>query len=116
MVSKIYCWTEPAVDWGPTDVYVRAIAEDGYVLAGHLSSNVNFAKLDIQHETKLEKYDHHYPDGYELEWVDDVDGHGEILRAFVLNRHLWFAKLLREGKSRDEAYKIVWGWKDARAK
>lgn len=48
--------------------------------------------------------------------MDDVDRYGEILRAFVLNRHEWFKKLVNEGKSREDAYEIVWGWKDAYAK
>lgn len=107
----IYCWTEPAPDWGPTDVYVRAIAEDGVVLAGHLSSNICFAKLDIQHKTKLEKYATHYPDGYKLEFVEDIDNHEGLQRAFRLNRHTWFKKLLSEGVAREEALETIWGWK-----
>ena len=107
----IYCWTEPAPDWGPTDVYARAIAEDGVVLAGHLSSNICFAKLDIQHKTKLEKYATHYPDGYKLEFVEDIDNHEGLQRAFRLNRHTWFKKLLSEGVTREEALETVWGWK-----
>jgi hypothetical protein len=110
-MSKIYCWVEPAPNWGPTDLYVKAIAEDGDVLAGHLSSSISFAKLDIQHATKLKKYEEKYPNGYDLEWVDDIKMHEGIQKAFILNRHSWFKKLLSEGTPKEEALNTVWGWK-----
>jgi len=110
-MKKIYCYAEPADGWGPDDLMVRAIAEDGTVLAGHLSSNMSFAKLDIQHASKQEKYKIHYPEGYELEWVDDIETHEGIQRAFRFNRHTWFKKLLSEGVTREEALDTVWGWK-----
>ena len=28
------------------------------------------------------------------------------------NRHTWFKGLIEAGKTREEAYEIVWGWKD----
>jgi len=112
-MSKIYCWVESIPGWGPTDVFVRAIAEDGEVIAGRLSSSVEWAKIDIKHESKLKKYEEKYPEGYTLEWVDDVEGHVGIEKAFVRNRHMWFKGLIEEGKTREEAYEIVWGWKDA---
>ncbi len=108
---NIFCWVEPAVGWRPGDVLVQAIDEDGEVLAGHLSSSVEWAKIDIRHVSKLKKYEEKYPGGYTLEWVDDVEGHEGIEKAFVRNRHRWFNNLLNEGKTRDEAYEIVWGWK-----
>lgn len=110
-MSKIYCWVEPADGWGPNDVLVQAIAEDGEVLAGHLSSNIGFAKLDIQHASKVEKYKAKYHGGYDLEWIDDVSNHKGIQRAFILNRHAWFKKLISKGVPREEALDTVWGWK-----
>lgn len=110
-MSTIYCWVESAPGWGPMDVHVQAIAEDGEVLAGHLSSSVEWAKIDIKHESKLKKYEEKYPGGYTLEWVDDVEGHVGIKKAFMRNRHRWFNSLLNKRKTRDEAYEIVWGWK-----
>jgi hypothetical protein len=51
-----------------------AIAEDGNVLAKHLSSNTHWAKHDIgiTSDWKHNYYKAHYPDGYELVWLDDV--------------------------------------------
>jgi hypothetical protein len=111
----IFCWAEPAVGWRPSDVLVQAIDEDGEVLAGHLSSSVEWAKRDIEHPTKLEVYAKKHPSGYVLEWVDDIDRHEGIQKAFVRNRHTWFRQLIEKGVSREEAYQEVWGWKDAGA-
>ena len=113
MVNEIYCWVEPAPGWKPCDVLVRAIAEDGEVLASHLSSSEEWAKIDIRHHTKLEKYTKKYPEGYTLEWVDNYPHHEGLNKAFVRNRHTWFKGLIEAGKTREEAYEIVWGWKDA---
>lgn len=113
MENKIYWWVEPAVGWGPMDVHVQAIAEDGEVLAGHLSSNERWAETDIQGESKLKKYAEKYPEGYVLERVVDYKHHEGLNKAFVRNRHTWFKGLIEAGKTREEAYEIVWGWKDA---
>jgi hypothetical protein len=72
------------------DVYAQALAEDGSGLGSHLSSNVDFAKHDIgltsdwHHDT----YREHYPDGYELEWIDeqDLESHDGWQKAFALNQ------------------------------
>jgi hypothetical protein len=82
---KIYCYALP---WTNGDVMAVSIAEDGTELALHQSSNVQWAKHDLGYERskwRHEAYENHYPDGFELEWVDDVTGH-EGLQA-ALERH-----------------------------
>lgn len=71
------------------DVIGYALAEDGKGLAMHLSSNVGFAKHDLglTSDWKHSYYDKHYPDGYDLEWIDeaDLDGHEAFQAARTLN-------------------------------
>ena len=66
-----------------------ALAEDGNCIASHYSSGRNWAKHDmgITSDWKHEVYEKHYPDGYELEWIDfeDLDNHAEYLKAKKLN-------------------------------
>jgi hypothetical protein len=61
------------------DVMGFAIAEDGTGLARHLSSDVSFSKHDmgLTSDWKHEEYEKHYPNRYELEWVDEseLDNH-----------------------------------------
>ena len=56
-----------------------ALAEDGKVLAGHCSSSPGWARHDMGadgHCTwKHELYAAHYPQGFEVEWVDDPTTH-----------------------------------------
>lgn len=65
------------------DVISSALAEDGHVLSGHLSSSYGFAKHDMRLSSnwKHEYYSKHYPDGYEL--VDLVTCTVEELRQNV---------------------------------
>lgn len=49
---------------------VMAIAEDGEFLAGHISSSVSWAQIDIDHEQKHEHYRRKYPDGFQFLWLD----------------------------------------------
>jgi hypothetical protein len=67
-MAKIYCFIEG--EWGDSDVSVIAVAEDGHVLARHVSSSEGWAQHDIGigSEWKHDKYREHYPDGYELVW------------------------------------------------
>lgn len=69
---KIYCFIN-----GGTDYFldVAALAEDGNHLAGHASSNIYYAMHDIGIESdwKHDNYKKHYPDGYELVWIDDPE-------------------------------------------
>lgn len=90
-MNKIYLYCYPAGDaWSPSDVIGGALAEDGTLLAGHLSSNVEFSKHDmgLTSTWKHDLYTQHYPSGYELEWVDDLEGHAGFNQAVALNKGL----------------------------
>lgn len=69
---------------------VSALAEDGTHLAGHCSSSEGWAKHDIgmNSEWKHEQYYKHYPDGFELVWLerDELDMNREFLKAIELNK------------------------------
>ena len=69
-MNKIYCFINGG-SYGMLNVL--ALAEDGYCLAGHISSNEYWASHDIgiNSDWKHNLYDKHYPDGYELVWLDD---------------------------------------------
>lgn len=75
-------------------LHVVALAEDGNCLSGHASSNVSFAKHDIglTSDWKHENYDRHYPDGWDLEWVDDpleeIKTNEKLKLAFKRNEEL----------------------------
>ncbi|MGG4266505.1 hypothetical protein [Peribacillus simplex] len=83
---KIYCFIN-----GGTDYFlnVAALAEDGNHLAGHASSNGYFAKHDIGIESdwKHELYKKHYPNGYELVWLDEYEDEG-FKKAIEKNKKL----------------------------
>lgn len=59
--------------WGAGDCVVAALAEDGKVIAQHLSSNRYFAQIDIGYrsQNKHDTYKAHYPDGYRIEWIEE---------------------------------------------
>lgn len=80
---KIYAFVNGRVQWG--DYLPTALAEDGTSLAGHCSSSLSFAKHDIGigSDWKHEAYRKHYPNGYELEWVDDVSTHAGVQAAIA---------------------------------
>lgn len=71
-----------------------AMAEDGHVLAGHLSSNHAFCKIDLglteesDWSAKRKNYAEHYPDGYECVWLDDPANSPELDAACALNKQL----------------------------
>jgi len=71
------------------DVIGYALAEDGVCIASHFSSGCNWSKHDmgITSDWHHDSYKKHYPDGYELEWIDfkDLDNHSEFLKAKELN-------------------------------
>lgn len=95
-MAKIFLWCVPtgrgtgnvqdSVIGG--DVIGYALAEDGTVLASHLSSNESFSKHDMgfTSDWKHEKYKAHYPNGFEIEWVDDPDSNEAFKAAFALNK------------------------------
>lgn len=72
----------------PPYVTAYAMAEDGEVIAGHVSTNADFAKFDmgLTSNRKHDTYKACYPDGYELEWIDDVKEHPGYRAALALNK------------------------------
>lgn len=86
MTPKIYLFINSGkgTDW----VLSLAIAEDGTCVEQHVSSSDGWAHLDIGHGTdsKHEKYRAHYPDGYEVEWVDDPPRHPGLMAAYAKNQ------------------------------
>lgn len=89
---KIFCFINGPQ--GPGDVVVDALSEDGHFLASHMSSSVDWAKRDIGFlpffgETvgtrKHDLYKAHYPDGYELVWVDEAKSHAGVRQAYELH-------------------------------
>lgn len=72
------------------DVLGCALAEDGIVVAQHLSSSVGFARHDLGLESdwQHERYRAHAPAGFELEWVEwsERNIHPGWLAAMERNR------------------------------
>lgn len=81
------------------DVYTLAMAEDGCVLSGHLSSSVEWARHDmgITSNWKHDKYQAHYPNGYEVEWVESPLEHEGLQAAYALNQALASSEYRRLG-------------------
>jgi len=79
---KIYVFVNTVYE-NRSDVIPQALAEDGTALASHFCSSVGFAKHDmgITSDWKHDIYQKHYPDGYELEWVDNPNSHEGIALA-----------------------------------
>jgi hypothetical protein len=90
MPQKIFLFCDPAPNWGPTEVHAQALAEDGTGLGGHISSNEFFARHDIglTSDWHHDAYREHYPDGYEVEWIEykDLDSHEGFQKALKLNQ------------------------------
>ncbi len=76
------------------DVFAIALAEDGTGLGSHYCSSPGFAKSDIGYSSYARGEDHrrhktfseHYPDGWEMEWVDDWETHPGVQAAYALNQ------------------------------
>ncbi len=91
MTPKIYLYcVEGGIRKG--DVIGYALAEDGNGLGSHLSSGEEWSKHDmgLTSDWKHDSYLAHYPDGFELEWIDekDLDNHLGWQEAFKLNKEL----------------------------
>jgi hypothetical protein len=87
--TKIFLYCVPYV-WGGgrhEDVIGYAITADGIGLASHLSSNTEWAKHDLglTSNWKHDLYNEHCQNGFELEWVDDVFSHPELMQAIAIN-------------------------------
>lgn len=85
---KVYAFINGT--FGSDDFTVFAIAEDGTLLASHMSSSHGWAKHDIgvTSDWKHDQYAEHYPDGYEVEWVDDPRGHAGLMAAYERNQRM----------------------------
>lgn len=86
MKRNIFCWVNSGkgTDWQ----VVMAIAEDGTCLASHVSSSDGWARRDITSPDKLAKYEAHYPDGYDVVWVDNAANHVGLAAAYAKNQNL----------------------------
>lgn len=87
---RIYCfplWHNPE-DGFPYGIV--ALAEDGSLLAQHVSLSLEDAKHDIgiTSDWQHKHYAEHYPDGYELEWVEDPSSHEDAVAAYARNREM----------------------------
>jgi hypothetical protein len=92
---KIYLTCFPAgPGWYPEDVIGYALAEDGTGLGSHLSSNVDFAKHDmgLTSDWKHAAYTQHYPEGFELVWLDDAENDPRWRAAYELNEAKYLAE------------------------
>lgn len=72
------------------DCIVEAIAEDGVHMTSHLSSSVDWAKFDMgcgESKRKHDIYREHFPDGFEVEWVDDPHNHAGFKAAWEPNQN-----------------------------
>lgn len=69
-----------------------AMAEDGNMLAMHVSSSESWAMhaLGLCSDRKHDKYKQYYPNGYELEWIDNayIITHAGLQAALILNQAL----------------------------
>ena len=86
---KIYVWCNScAPQWHSG----MAMAEDGTHLAGHISSGHGFlvADMGVAHTTaQHDKYDAHYPNGWEIVYLDDkeaVNNCAGLDEAYRLNQ------------------------------
>lgn len=63
-----------------TDVIPLAVAEDGHILASHYCSHKAYVAHDmgITSNWKHDAYNEHYPDGWELEWIESEDAPNHI--------------------------------------
>jgi len=90
---KIYVFVAGPAFGGP-DVLCNALAEDGHVLAQHVSSSAEWGQHDmgLTGTWKHDKYRAHYPDGYELVWLDAPDADAGFMAAIKRNQALHAAE------------------------
>ena len=83
---KIFVWCnrcEP--EWHSAS----AMAEDGTALGGHICSSHSFIAHDMginENGWKRDIYAEHYPDGFEVVWVEDPKHHAGLDAAYKLNQ------------------------------
>jgi hypothetical protein len=77
------------------DVYGMALAEDGQVLTSHLSTNLDYLKGDLgfletsMGKIKREKFAEHYPDGFEVIWLDNPQEDAGYMAALARNQAMF---------------------------
>lgn len=86
--TKIYAFINSR--WASGDCSMMAIAEDGEVVGGHLSSCEAWGKHDIgasSEQVAQRRYGEMYPDGFEVIYVEDdqVREHEGINAAYKLH-------------------------------
>ena len=99
VLPKIYCFMSSMSDIGGI---AYAIAEDGNVLGSHFCGGEWFVEQDLgvtkdTRPDKHETYKKHYPNGYEMVFVqmEDIEAHKGLQNAFKLNQEL--AKQAEQG-------------------
>lgn len=94
-MTKIYlfCMPTPHPGWGrdvpfdkAQDVTGYAIDESGKFVAAHVSGSEGASKRDMTSDQKHGIYQAAYPEGYELEWVDEPMYHKGLLEAMRRGR------------------------------
>jgi hypothetical protein len=96
-LPKVFCWINggKGTDW----VCSITMAEDGTCLGQHVSSSdcfamrdsgfmvgVGFVENNAPGNEKRAAMEKHYPDGFDVEWVDDPLTHAGLLAAYKLNQ------------------------------
>lgn len=104
-MRKIFCFINGS---SPNWHEVAALSEDGYFLTSHISSSEMWAKHDIgiTSDWKHDVYKKHYPDGYELVWIENPRESKELDSAYEN-----FKKLEGKGDLPDDqraGVKITW--------
>lgn len=71
-MSKIFVFIN---DINPFGIIPIALSEDGEVITSHVCSNENFVKHDmgLNSNWKHKVYDEYYPEGWELEYIEDIE-------------------------------------------
>lgn len=85
-MGLIYVWCNSS---SPEWHSMMAMAEDGSVLAHHVCSAHGFAFHDMGIDEggwKRDKYAEHYPDGFEVVWVESPKSHDGLMAAYALNQ------------------------------
>lgn len=78
-MNKIYCFINGVNSFGFS---VVSVSDTCKFMSQHMSSNETWAKHDIgiTSDWKHDIYQKEFPNGYELEWVDDVVSHIELMK------------------------------------
>ncbi len=86
--SRIYIVAFTSADPKSKNLDCQAVAEDGEGLAECSATDLESAKsgIGLTSQSNHKSYSAHYPDGYELEWVNDPATHSGWQRALKRNR------------------------------